>query len=129
MFILNRPVVTGGTDARSQHNPVVTARGGARLLRDPQALPRRGVVRTYVRAGVPEAWLDRLALILLAGAAGLIAGVFWAPLGIAAAFAVACYFAVAVAFHLRAGDAEHLPTPALLALIAAVALGLRLASA
>ena len=56
-------------------------------------------------------------------------GVFWAPLGIAAAFAVACYFAVAVAFHLRAGDAEHLPTPALLALIAAVALGLRLASA
>jgi DoxX-like family len=88
-----------------------------------------GVVRTYVRAGLPEAWLDRLALILLAGAAGLIAGVFWAPLGIAAAFAVACYFAVAVAFHLRAGDAEHLPTPALLALIAAVALGLRLASA
>ena len=87
------------------------------------------VVRTYVRAGVPEAWLDRLALILFAGAAGLIAGVFWAPLGIAAAFAVACYFLVAVAFHLRAGDAEHLPTPALLGLIAAVALALRLASA
>ena len=59
--------------------------------------------------------------------AGLIAGVFWAPLGIAAAFAVACYFLVAVAFHLRAGDAEHLPTPALLGLIAAVALALRLA--
>ena len=88
-----------------------------------------GVVRTYVRAGVPEAWLDRLALILFAGAAGLIAGVFWPPLGIAAAFAVACYFLVAVAFHLRAGDAEHLPTPALLGLIAAVALALRLASA
>jgi hypothetical protein len=87
------------------------------------------VVSTYVRAGVPEAWLDRLALILLAGAAGLIAGVFWAPLGIAAALAVTCYFAVAVAFHIRAGDAEHLPTPATLALIAAVALALRLASA
>ena len=54
---------------------------------------------------------------------------FWVALGIAAASAVACYFAVAVAFHIRAGDAEHLPTPALLALIAAVALALRLASA
>ena len=88
-----------------------------------------GVVRTYVRAGVPEEWLDRLALILLAGAAGLIVGVFWTPLGIAAALAVTCYFAVAVAFHIRAGDAEHLPTPALLALIAAAALTLRLATA
>ena len=43
--------------------------------------------------------------------------------------AVAVAFLVAVAFHLRAGDAEHLPTPALLGLIAAVALALRLASA
>ncbi|MET0729637.1 MAG: DoxX family protein [Solirubrobacterales bacterium] len=54
---------------------------------------------------------------------------FWAPIGIAAALAVVCYFGVAVAFHIRAGDAEHLPTPALLALIAAVALALRLAGA
>ena len=54
---------------------------------------------------------------------------FWTPLGIATALAVTCYFAVAVASHIRAGDAEHLPTPALLALIAAAALTLRLATA
>jgi hypothetical protein len=87
------------------------------------------VVQTYVRAGVPEEWLNRLALILLAAATALIAGVFWAPLGIAAALAVTCYFVVAIAFHVHAGDAEHLPTPALLAVIAAAALALRVATA
>ena len=85
------------------------------------------VVGTYVRAGVPEEWLDQLALVLLAAAAGLIAGLFWAPLGIAAALGMTCYFIVAVGFHVRADDAEHLATPLLLAVIAAAAAVLRLA--
>jgi DoxX-like family len=89
---------------------------------------REAVVQTYVRVGVPEDKLDLLAVLLLAGAAGLILGLFWGPIGIAAAAAVVCYFLVAIAFHLRAEDAQHLPTPAVIALIAAAALTLRIAT-
>ena len=86
------------------------------------------VVQTYVRVGVPEDMLNYLAIILLAGAAGLILGLFWAPIGVAAASGVFCYFIVAVAFHMRANDGKNLPTPLVIALIAAAALILRLAT-
>jgi hypothetical protein len=76
------------------------------------------VVQSYRRAGVPEDRLDHLAVLLLAGAVGLLLGLLWAPLGIA----------VAVAFHVRAGDARRLPTPLAMAAIAATALALRLAT-
>jgi hypothetical protein len=89
---------------------------------------RPEVVRTYVRAGVPEDKLDYLALILLSGAAGLVLGLFWGPIGVAAAAGLLIYFIVAVAFHIRADDAEHLPTPLAISLIAAAALILRLAT-
>jgi len=89
---------------------------------------RPAVVESYLRAGVPEEWLDRLAIILLAGAAGLLAGLLWAPIGVAAAAALIAYFTVAITFHVRAGDAEHLPTPLTIALLATVALGLQLAT-
>jgi hypothetical protein len=88
---------------------------------------RPEVVQAYLRAGVPEDKLDYLAVTLLAGAAGLLAGLLWAPLGVAAALALVVYFLVAMAFHIRAGDAEHLPTPLVMALLAAAALALRLA--
>jgi DoxX-like family len=87
------------------------------------------VVRTYVRAGVPEDKLNHLAIILLLGATGLVAGLAWAPLGVAAAIGVLCYFALAVASHIRARDAGNLRTPLTLAAIAAIALALRLATA
>ena len=86
------------------------------------------VVRSYRRAGVPEGMLNALAMILVAGAAGLILGLLWAPIGIAAATGLICYFIVAVAFHIRANDAKNLPTPLTLAAIAAVVLALRLAT-
>jgi hypothetical protein len=89
---------------------------------------RPEVVQSYVRLGVPEDRLDYLAITLLAGAAGLILGLFWPPIGIAAAIGVACYFIVAVAFHIRADDGKNLPTPVAIALIAAAALILRLAT-
>jgi hypothetical protein len=89
---------------------------------------RDDVVQAYAKAGVPEDKLDVLAMILLAGSAGLIAGLFWAPVGVAAALGLVCYFVVAVSFHIRAGDAAHLPTPLAIALLAALALALRLAT-
>ena len=87
---------------------------------------RPEVVEAYLRAGVPEDKLDYLAITLLAGAAGLVVGLFWDPLGLAAALALVVYFLVAMAFHLRAGDAEHLPTPLVMELLATAALVLRL---
>jgi uncharacterized membrane protein YphA (DoxX/SURF4 family) len=80
------------------------------------------VVESYARAGVPEDRLNLLAVVLLAGAAGLVVGLFWEPLGIAAAGALAVYFLVACSFHVRNGDAIHLPTPLLMLVLAAVAL-------
>jgi hypothetical protein len=79
---------------------------------------REQVVRSYARVGVPEGALNALAVILLAGAAGLIAGLFWTPIGVAATIGVACYFVLAVAAHIRAGDIRHLPTPLLILLLA-----------
>jgi hypothetical protein len=89
---------------------------------------REEVVQTYVRVGVPEGKLDYLALVLLAGAAGLVLGLLWAPLGVAAGVGVVGYFVAAVAAHIRAGDAKSLPTPVAYAVIAVVALALRLAT-
>jgi hypothetical protein len=80
------------------------------------------VVASYARAGVPEDRLNLLAGVLLAGAAGLAVGLFWTPLGIATAAALVVYFLVAMTFHVRAGDAEHLPTPLVMWLLAAGAL-------
>jgi hypothetical protein len=87
------------------------------------------VVEAYDRAGVPEAWLNPLAIVLLAGALGLLGGLAWAPLGIAAAACLVVYFLVAVGFHLRAGDAANLGTPLAIAVLAALALALQLATA
>jgi hypothetical protein len=90
---------------------------------------RPEVVATYTRVGVPEARLNQLAVILFAGAAGLIAGIFWAPIGVAAASGVVVYFLVAIAAHMRAGDQQNLATPLIIEITALAALALRLASA
>ena len=84
------------------------------------------VVRSYARVGVPEDKLNSLAVILLAGAAGLIAGLFWTPIGVAAAIGVVCYFALAVTAHVRFHDERNLPTPLVILLLAAVVLILRI---
>ena len=86
------------------------------------------VVEGYARAGVPEDKLNYLAATLLAAAAGLIAGLVWAPLGVAAASGLVVYFVAAIGFHTRAGDTKNLPTPLVMALLAAAALALRVAS-
>jgi hypothetical protein len=89
---------------------------------------RPEVVATYVRVGVPEDKLDYLAAILLAGAAGLVVGLFWAPLGVAAAIGVTAYFLLAIGAHIRASDEEHLPTPLVIELMALAALAGRIAT-
>jgi DoxX-like family len=83
---------------------------------------RPEVVETYTRLGVPEERLPHLALILLAGAAGLVLGLLWTPLGIAAAAATSLYFTLAVIAHLQAADARNAGVPATLLALALAAL-------
>lgn len=90
---------------------------------------REPVVESYRRVGVPEEKLNILAYILLAGAAGLLLGLWWAPLGIAAATGVVCYFILAIGFHVRAHDLRHIANPLILALLGAAALVLRATTA
>jgi len=89
---------------------------------------REPYIETYLKVGVPEDKLDLLAIVLLAGAAGLLFGLAWAPVGVAAAAALIVYFGVAAAAHVRADDTVNLPTPLMLAALAAAALVLRLAT-
>ena len=87
---------------------------------------RPEVVESYARVGVPEARLNALAVILIAGAGGLVAGLLWAPIGVAAATGLATYFVLAIIAHIRAGDTEHSPTPIAMELLSVAALVLLL---
>ena len=85
------------------------------------------VVETYRRVGVPEERLNLLALILIIGAAGLVAGLWWRPLGVAAAGGLVAYFVLAVAAHIRHRDLKPLLTPLVFVALSAAAFGLHLA--
>jgi DoxX-like protein len=89
---------------------------------------REEVVATYTRVGVPEDRLDQLAVVLLAGAAGLLVGLAWPPLGVAAAAGTVAYFLLAIRAHLRHDDRANLPTPVVMELLAVAVLALRLAT-
>jgi uncharacterized membrane protein YphA (DoxX/SURF4 family) len=80
---------------------------------------RPDVVATYERVGVPEGRLNVLAATLIAGAAGLLLGLLWRPIGLAAAVATVVYFLVAIAAHIRSRDLANLTTPIVMELLAA----------
>jgi uncharacterized membrane protein YphA (DoxX/SURF4 family) len=56
---------------------------------------------TIIKVGFPERHIWMLAICELAGALGIVIGLFWWPIGIAAAIGVVLYFVFAVAAHLR----------------------------
>jgi DoxX-like family len=86
---------------------------------------RPDVVAGYAKVGVPEERLNQLAFILLLGAAGLLLGLVWTPIGIAAAIGVVVYFLLAIAAHVRHGDTHNLPTPVAVEAIAVAAVVLQ----
>jgi DoxX-like family len=88
---------------------------------------RPKVVEDYRRAGVPESWLNPLAALLLAAAAGLVVGLWWRIAGIAAAAGLIAYFALAVGFHVKANDTKHAVTPIVLMLLAVATVVIRVA--
>ncbi len=89
---------------------------------------RPSVVNRYARVGVREQQLNALAGILMLGAVGVLMGLAWAPIGIAAAGGLVAYFALAIAAHIRAGDTTNLLTPVVIEILSVIAFALRLAS-
>jgi hypothetical protein len=78
--------------------------------------------------GVPLGLFPFLALCEIAGAGGLVVGLWYAPLGIAASIGLVLYFVLAVGAHLRKQDFKGLPNAAVILVVAAVVLFLRIAS-
>jgi uncharacterized membrane protein YphA (DoxX/SURF4 family) len=76
--------------------------------------------------GVPARAFPVLAGLELAGAAGILIGLWAQPLGIAAAVGLVLYFIGALTGHLRVGDTKNLtmPLPPLVLSIAVLALQL-----
>jgi uncharacterized membrane protein YphA (DoxX/SURF4 family) len=99
---------------------ILAMSGRGKLVKDPR------ITESLTKVGVPTSWYPYLATAELAGALGLVVGIFLPPLGIAAAIGVVLYFVGAVATHVRAGDTKGLTVPAPLLLLGILALVLRL---
>lgn len=87
--------------------------GCTKLTKDPT------VTANMAKVGVREHRLPPLAALEIAGALGLLVGLAWWPLGVAAAAGVMLYFVGALGFHARARDTGF--APALVFLLMAVA--------
>ncbi|MFD8012589.1 DoxX family protein [Streptomyces sp. NPDC058955] len=91
----------------------------------------RFVLANAAEVGVPRSWLPRLAALKLAGAAGLVLGLYDAalrPLGAAAACGLTLLYLGALAFHLRARVLHNLGFPAFFLATAAATLALTVLS-
>ena len=71
--------------------------------------------------GVTPALFRVIGLLELAGVVGVLVGLAWAPIGIAAAIGLALLSVGAVAFHVRASDGLAKTAPAVIAIFLAVA--------
>jgi hypothetical protein len=91
---------------------VLLGSAGAKLAKSAQ------VVESMSTVGVPLSALPFLAAAEIAGAVGLIVGLYWWPIGVAAAIGVVLYFVGAVISHLRADDAKNVAPAAVLGLVA-----------
>jgi uncharacterized membrane protein YphA (DoxX/SURF4 family) len=87
------------------------------------------VVQTFTgQLGVPLGLYPFLAACEIAGAAGLIIGLWYRPLGTAAAAGVTLYFVGAIGAHLRKNDVKGIVTPVLILILSTAALVLRIVS-
>ncbi|MFD1815711.1 DoxX family protein [Rhodococcus gannanensis] len=91
------------------------ASAAGKLSKNPQQVENM----TKLNFPVDKIWL--LAVAEIAGAIGLVAGLFWWPIGVAAAIGVVAYFVGAVIVHLRANDKAIAPAGVLMLVAAAAA--------
>jgi len=88
----------------------------AKLRRTPQ------IVDGLTGLGVPLGLFPFLAACEIAGAGGLIIGIWYPPLGIASAIGLVLYFVGAVGTHLRGRDFKGMPNAAVMLAVSAAAL-------
>lgn len=96
---------------------MLVSSGVAKLRRDPRIV--HGI---HEVVGLPLRWIPWLAVCEFAGAAGLLIGIAWRPLGIAAAIGVVVYFLGASIGHMRVRDFKGLPAPVVILLVAVAVL-------
>jgi DoxX-like family len=96
-----------------------------KLVHDPLAVEVIGGI-----VGVPLGLFPILALLEVAGAVGLLAGIGLKPVGVAAGTALVAYFVGAITAHLRKRDVVpgHIGPPVMMLAISTAALALRLAA-
>jgi hypothetical protein len=99
---------------------MVTFSGVGKIRRDP--LPVKVVHETI---GLPLKYFPLLAACEFAGAVGIVVGIWWPPIGIAAGIGLVLYFVGAVVSHLRVGDVKGIGAAVFMLVLAAGTLALR----
>jgi uncharacterized membrane protein YphA (DoxX/SURF4 family) len=94
--------------------------GLGKLRRDPKI---EHVIHEVV--GVPLKYFPHLAACEFAGALGLVLGIWWPFLGIAAGIGLVVYFVGAIVSHVRVGDVKGIGPAAFMLFISVAALVLR----
>jgi hypothetical protein len=97
--------------------------GVLKVQHDPQSLE---IIHKLI--GVPLELFPVLAACEFAGALGLLTGIRWAGIGIAAAVGLVIYFVGAIVSHVFAGDAGGIGSPGFMLAIAATLLLTRVKS-
>jgi uncharacterized membrane protein YphA (DoxX/SURF4 family) len=95
--------------------------GIGKLRHDPKIVK---VIHEIV--GIPMNYFPLLAACEIAGAVGLVLGIWWPPLGVLAAIGLLIYFLGAVVSHLRIGDVKGIGPATFLLTMSAAALALRI---
>ena len=94
--------------------------GLGKLRRDPKIVH---IIHEVV--GVPLKYFPHLAACEFAGALGLVLGIWWPFLGMAAGIGLVVYFVGAIVSHVRVGDVKGIGPAAFMLIISVAALALR----
>ena len=86
----------------------------------------RQVQVLHETVGVPLEYISLVAACEFAGAIGLLVGIWWPPVGVAAGIGLVLYFVGAIVSHLRVGDSKGVGPAAFMLVLAAGALVLRI---
>ncbi|MGH7452024.1 MAG: DoxX family protein [bacterium] len=103
---------------------LIAGSGVAKLRRDPRVVK---VINEVVR--VPMKFFPWLAACEFAGGIGLLIGIAWPPIGLAAAVGLIIYFLGAIIAHVRVGDVKGIGAPAFMLGLAVACLVTRILSA
>jgi len=100
---------------------MVAFSGLGKIRRDPRIVH---VIHEVV--GVPLKYFALLAACEFAGGLGLVLGIWWPSLGVAAGIGLVIYFVGATVSHLRVGDVKGMGPAVFMLALAAGALALRI---